>query len=214
LVPLSHTELALKHINPPASWADPDCARLRRDVKTALGKSGQESAITGAHLSADETVVYGTVLHQWNSDSRPLNVANRTYPLNAAFPDSTCECLRGLDVQYLANASYSSHYLTRDVFPEINIRLVDADKQLTAVRANDPHSGMAAGKSVEMAVNDAFRSGLFSMSEIAFNRDHSEALVSYAFVCGSLCGNGGTWLLEKVDGVWKKAERVCGGWVS
>jgi len=118
-----------------------------------------------------------------------------------------------LDIQYLASASHSTHDLTRDVFQEKHIRFVNADKQLAAVRANDPHNGMAAGKSVERAVNDAFGSGLFSMSEIAFISDHTEALVSYAFVCGYLCGNGGTWLLEKVDGVWKRAERVCGGWV-
>ncbi len=23
----------------------------------------------------------------------------------------------------------------------------------------------------------------------------------------------GVWMFEKVDGVWKKSERVCGGWI-
>ena len=214
LVPLSSSELALKHINPPASWADPDCERLGLAVRTAVGESSLKTAISVVHLSAEEIAVYRTVLHQWSSDSWPLNVANRTFPLDAVSLDSSCECVRGLDVQYLASTAHSLHYLTRDAFPERNIRLVDADKQLTAVRANDPHNGMAAAKPVERAVNDAFASGLFSMSEIAFSRDHSQALVSYGFVCGSLCGNGGTWLLEKVDGVWKRANRGCGGWVS
>ena len=111
-------------------------------------------------------------------------------------------------------ASHSIHALTRAVFPERNIRLVDADAQLTTIQHNDPHNGMAAGKSVEKAVADAFASGLFSMSEIAFDRDHRQALVSYSFVRGSLCGSGGTWLLEKVNGAWRKTDRVCGGWVS
>jgi hypothetical protein len=52
------------------------------------------------------------------------------------------------------------------------------------------------------------------MSEIAFDKEQGRALVSYSFVCGSLCGSGGVWLFEKVDGVWKKSERVCGGWIS
>lgn len=214
VVPLTSTELALKHVNPPASWANPDCGRLRRAVRTAMGEHGLKTAINPSHLSTDEIAVYKAVLHQWNSDGRTLNVANRTFPLDAVSSGSSCECLRNLDLQNLASASHSSHYLTRDVFPERNIRLVDEDVQRTAIQTNDPHNGMAAGKSVEKAVNDAFVSGLFSLSEIAFDRDHREALVSYGFVCGSLCGSGGTWLLEKVDGVWKKADRVCSGWVS
>ena len=57
-------------------------------------------------------------------------------------------------------------------------------------------------------------SGRFSRSEIVFDQAHSRALVSYAFVGGSFCGNRGTWLLEKVDGVWKIKDRDSGGWVS
>jgi hypothetical protein len=214
VVPLTSTELAVKHINPPVSWADPDCERLRRAVRTAVGEHGLKTAINLSHLSIDEIAVYKAVLHQWNSDRQTLNVANRTFPLDVASSDSSCECLRNLDVQNLASASHSSHYLTRDVFPEGNIRLVDEDRQRKAIQTNDPHNVMAAGKTAERAVDDAFVSGFFSMTEIAFDRDHREALVSYGFVCGSLCGNGGTWLLEKVNGVWKKADRVCGGWVS
>lgn len=217
LVRLSPTELALKNINPPSSWADPDCARLRRTIRTAARESGQTTVMSVAALSADEVAVYRAVLHQWNSDTRTLNVSDRTFPLDAASPTnhiSSCECLRGMEVQSFVSASHSFHYLTRAVFPERNIRLVDADKQLTTIQSNDPQNGIAAGKSVEKAVNHAFASGLFSMSEIAFDRDHRQALVSYGFVCGSLCGSGGTWLLEKVDGVWKRIDRVCGGWVS
>jgi len=214
VVPLTLTEIVLKHINPPASWADPDCERLRRAVRTAGGEHGLKTTINVSHLSTDEIAVYEVVLHHWNSDGHTLNVANRTFPLDAVSSDSSCECLRNVDVQNLASASHSSHFLTPDVFPERNIRLVDEDKQRTAIQTNGPHNGMAAGKSVEKAVDDAFVRGLFSMSEIAFDRDHREALVSYGFACGSLCGSGGTWLLEKVNGIWKKAERVCGGWVS
>jgi len=70
------------------------------------------------------------------------------------------------------------------------------------------------GKSVETAVHVAFSTGLFSSSEIAFDKEQRRALVGYSFVCGSLCGSGGVWLFEKVDGVWRKSEHVCGGWVS
>lgn len=217
LARLGPAELALKHINPPSSWADPDCSRLRRTISTAVRESVSKTIVSTDSLSADEVAVYRVVLHRWNSDARTsLNVSDRTFPLDAVSPRSSisnCECARSLEVQSLVGASHSIHALTPAVFPERNIRLVDADTQFTTIQHNDPHNGMARGKSVENAVDDAFVSGLFSMSEIAFDRDHRQALVSYSFVCGSLCGSGGTWLLEKVDGVWRRND-VCGGWVS
>lgn len=215
---LGPVDLPLKYINPPSSWADPDCSRLRRTIRTAVGESSQKNVISAASLSADEVAVYGVVLHQWNSVGRiSLNISDRTFTLDTASStssDSNCECLRDLEVQSLVSASHSIHVLTQAVFPKRNVRLVDADKQLTTIRHNDPHDGMAEGKSVKKTINDAFASGLFSMSEIAFDQNHRQALVSYSFVCGSLCGNGGTWLLEKVNGIWRRTDRVCGGWVS
>ena len=38
-------------------------------------------------------------------------------------------------------------------------------------------------------------------------------MMSYSFRCGSLCGQGGTVVFEKKDGVWKKSQN-CGGWIS
>jgi hypothetical protein len=122
--------------------------------------------------------------------------------------------LKGIELYSIANAAHSFHILTRDVLGEINIRLVDADQQVVIVQSNDPSKSIREGKSVETAVKEAFSAGLFSMSEIAFDKKHRRALVSYSFVCGSLCGSGGVWLLEKVDGTWKKSEHVCGGWIS
>jgi hypothetical protein len=90
--------------------------------------------------------------------------------------------------------------------------LVDAKKQAAIVRRNDPDNRV--GKSVHDAVRDAFATGLFSVSEIAFDKEHQHALVSYGFYCGSLCGNGATVIFEKVGDVWKKTDRMCGGWVS
>jgi hypothetical protein len=119
-----------------------------------------------------------------------------------------------MELQSIANAARSFRVLTGDVLGGKNIRLVDADKQAVTVQNNDPSNSLRERKSVETAVNRVFSTGLFSVSEIAFDKDHRRALVSYSFVCGSLCGSGGVWLFEKVEGAWKKSERVCGGWVS
>jgi hypothetical protein len=157
--------------------------------------------------------IYRGILERWNSNYRSLlNVSNRTFPVDRDLLD--CGCLKGIELQSIANAAHLFHILTRDVLAGKNIRLVDADKQAVIVQSNDATKSIREGKSVETAVNGAFSTGLFSMSEIAFDKEQRRALVSYSFVCGLLCGSGGVWLLEKVDGVWKKSDRDCGGGIS
>jgi hypothetical protein len=141
-----------------------------------------------------------------------LNVSNRTFPIGRDLSD--CDCLKGIELQSIANAAHSFHILTRDVLGGKNIRLINPDKRAIIIQSNDPSSSIRDSESVETAVNRAFEAGLFSMSEISFDNEHRRALVSYKFVCGSLCGSGGVWVFEKVDDVWKKSERVCGEWIS
>jgi hypothetical protein len=66
---------------------------------------------------------------------------------------------------------------------------------------------------VDQSLKRAFGSALFELSEIVFDKEHRRAVVSYSFVCGELCGNGSTLVLNKVGQGWKVAKR-CGGWVS
>jgi hypothetical protein len=144
--------------------------------------------------------------------SRLLNVSNRTFAIDRDLSD--CGCLKGIEPQTIVSAAHSFRILTGDVLAGKHIRLVDANKQAVIVQSNDPSNSIREGKTAETAVNEAFSTGLFSMSEIAFDKEHRRALVSYSFWCGLLCGSGSVWLFEKVDGVWKKSDRVCGGWVS
>ena len=209
LAVLTPSELAVKRLTPPAP-PDDSCAEIQR----ALASSSDEKPVRNTNpSSADDIAIYKGILEHWNSNSRSLlNVSNRTFPIDRDLSD--CGCLKGVQLQSIANAAHSFHILTRDVLGEKNIRLVDADRQAVIVRSNDPSNSIREGNSVETAVNGAFPTGLFSMSEIAFDKEHRRALVSYSFVCGSLCGSGGVWLFEKVDGTWKKSEHVCKGWIS
>ena len=127
---------------------------------------------------------------------------------------SGSECLQGIQLENLDAVSHSFHVLTPEVLPGKNMKLVVPNKQSKIVRGNDPSRTIRGGKSVDAAVKDAFATALFSMSEIAFDKQHSHAAVSYSFWCGSLCGNGATVIFEKVDGQWEKTNRNCGGWVS
>jgi hypothetical protein len=94
------------------------------------------------------------------------------------------------------------------------MKLVDPRVQSGIVRSNDPSNTIRDGKPVKDAVEAAFASGLFSMSEIAFDKEHHFAVVRYSFWCGSLCGHGSTLVFEKVNGEWRNANRLCGGWIS
>jgi len=203
---LTPSELAPKRLAPP----DDSCAQIQR----ALAGSFLKRPVRNTNqFSPDEVAIYRGILEHWNSNSRGLlNVSNRTFPIDRDISD--CGCLKGIEPQTFLSAAHSFRILTGDVLAGKNIRLVDADKQAVIVHSNDPNNPIREGKSVETAVNVAFSTGLFSVSEIAFDKDQRRALVSYSFVCGSLCGSGGVWLFEKVDGAWKKSERVCGGWIS
>lgn len=46
--------------------------------------------------------------------------------------------------------------------------------------------------------------GMLALSRVGFNSDHTEAIVSFDFACGSLCGHGSAWKLTKIDGKWQK----------
>ncbi len=171
-----------------------------------------------ASLNADEIAIYRAVLRQYeSSDSRSLNVSARTYPLDAASPMTGLadrECLKGIQLENLAGLAHSFHDLTSAVLPAKNIKLVDPKQQSKIVRDNDPDKSIRDGKSVHSAVEGAFATALFSMSEIGFDKERSHAVVSYHFWCGSLCGNGATLVFQKVNGEWKKTSRNCGGWIS
>lgn len=159
-------------------------------------------------LSADEVTVYKAVLQQYGSkEAGNMHVSNTTYPLN---PSENCS---NIQLENLGTASRLFHDLPPEILAGDGMVLVDPQKQAKIVHSNDPSDTIRKGKSVKNAVTDAFGASLFSMSEIAFDKDRHFAVVSYRFWCGSLCGNGSTIVFEKINGVWEK-NRNCGGWIS
>lgn len=172
-------------------------------------------------LTADEITIYRAVLQRNAPDNSgapgTLNVSAITYPLDPSSPLSglsDSSCLKGIQLDNLATASRSFHELSQDILPNKVGRLVDPKKQKKIVHDNDPDKTMREGKSVDTAVKGAFGTALFSLSEIAFDKERTHAVVSYSFWCGSLCGNGATWVFEKVGNEWKKTDRNCGDWIS
>ena len=68
-------------------------------------------------------------------------------------------------------------------------------------------------KQLAGSLHEAFATGLFTFSEIAFDKRHQHAVLAYSFVCGGLCGHGNTIVLRKVGGKWKP-RKTCQSWIS
>jgi hypothetical protein len=186
---------------------------------SVIGNTKSAEAVkSGIPLGADEIAIYEAVLQQYvtRKEADRLNVSVRTYPFdpNSHRSSVTADCLRGIELQNLASVAHTFHVLTPKVLAVKNTRLVDPDKQSQVVRENDPDKTMRKGKSVSEAVNEAYSTALFSLSEIAFDKEKRHAVVSYSYWCGALCGRGSTLVFEKVGNTWKEMDRHCGGWIS
>lgn len=185
---------------------------------TSTSATSDKPVRTTSPLNADEVSIYNAVLRHYSGDKdTALNVSQTTYPLDPSSPMDGlqgAECLKDIHLENIEVVSHSFHELPPDVLPGKKMKLVNPRKQTTIVRSNDPSKTIRNGKPVENAVESAFSTALFSMSEIAFDKDRRFAVVSYRFWCGSLCGNGSTLVFEKVKGEWRNANRNCGGWIS
>jgi hypothetical protein len=71
--------------------------------------------------------------------------------------------------------------------------LVDPDRQQETIKENDPQNLMKKAiddrqkiteGQLDRSIKSAFDSGLFTLSEIVFDKEHLHAVVSYSFVCG------------------------------
>ncbi len=169
-------------------------------------------------LTTEQIAVYRAVLKDYLKGSDgSLNVANMTEPLDQS--DKACFKGMELDVTDLATVI---HRLEPSLVADTKIVLVDPGRQQSQIKENDPQNLMkkaiddhekVTGEQLDKSVKQAFASGLFTLSEIVFDKEHRRAVVAYGFVCGMLCGNGNTLVLKKVGQDWKVIKR-CGGWVS
>jgi hypothetical protein len=91
-------------------------------------------------------------------------------------------------------------------------KIKENDLQKLIKSAIDDHRPVTDDQ-MNASVKLAFETGLFTVSEIIFDKGHTHALVSYSFTCGELCGQGNLLLLTKVGQIWK-VSKTCGGWVS
>jgi hypothetical protein len=181
------------------------------------GSDSNKPVKSTAPLSTDAIAVYKALFLTYGGDKdESLNVSAETYPLDPHASTTGFDqpgCLKSVRLDNLSAVSHSYHELPAEVLPSKAMRIVDPKAQARIVHSNDPSNTIRKGEPVKDAVQAAFTTGLFSVSEIAFDKEHHFAGVSYRFWCGSLCGNGSSLVFEKVTGEWQKV-RNCGGWDS
>jgi hypothetical protein len=180
----------------------------------------QESAetkpkVSDQPLTAEQLAVYRTVLHGWmENEVSAINLSIQTslFLIGGAF--DARDCGKEFDLEPVVPGVVHRFRLTD--LPQLGsdkIGLVDPERGRKDVADNDPGKTIGEGRSIEDAVRNGFAHGLVTVSEIRFDKTHTHAIVSYSFFCGSLCGNGGTVILEKVEGGWQRKSR-CSDWVS
>jgi hypothetical protein len=172
-------------------------------------------------LTTDQIAIYRVILKEYANDPEgALNLANRTEPLHM---DSSFKpaCSTAIDPVSGKKAALDLHQIGPEVTQNLKFKLVDPGKQQRLIDQGDPQNlvrrgingGEVSDKELGDSVKQAFAHGMIWLSEIAFDKQHHKAVVSFAFVCGGLCGNGKIALFELINGKWKEID-TCQEWVS
>ena len=179
--------------------------------------------ISDEPLTADQIAIYRAVLKDYTKGSKgPLNVANTTEPLDDSRPMFDEACFKEVEASVPKPSVPIGHRLDRSLIADMHVVLVDPDHQQKLIDENDPQilvkkvvddHEQVTDAQVDQSVKHAFEVGMFTLSEIVFDKQHRRVAVAYSFVCGSLCGNGNTLNLRESGQSWKITKR-CGGWVS
>jgi hypothetical protein len=199
-------------------------AETRSIVYATQANEGRKPKVSEVPLTTEQIAIYRAVLAQYvKSTEGSLNLADTTYPLGSSGMFGVNEgCLKEIKLEPVDKSAIAVHRLDPAVALSAKMKLVNSDEQEKMIRGNDPQiiikdaiegGGKVSDKQIEDSVKRAFETGLFSFSEIGFDKEHRSAVVEYSFVCGSLCGGGSTLALKKSGGKWK-IRRRCGGWVS
>jgi hypothetical protein len=194
-------------------------------LSLALVALSQEDApkakVSSDPLTEEQIAVYRTVFDSYsNGSNATLNVADQTETLDLS---EDKDCLKGIDLDPGNTSTSVVHRLDNRVTKmKKNIVLVNGELQQKKVEENDPQKLMKRAidggervteKQLDGSLREAFATGLFAFSEIAFDKRHQHAVLAYSFVCGGLCGHGNTIVLRKVGGKWKQ-RKTCRSWIS
>jgi hypothetical protein len=187
-------------------------------------------------LTSEEIAIYREVLQYSMKKDQVLYVANKTAPRNQSdiFPECFAKINpRKTGMEFKLNEfqfiypmsihTQSIHTLDASVTSNLGAVLVDPDKQqklmeeiAKLLRNKTKFSKQVFNRKLHDLDKQSIQSihaGLFTLSEILFDKERQYAFVVYTFDCGGLCGGGSTYILKKENGMWK-ISTTCGTWMS
>jgi hypothetical protein len=112
--------------------------------------------------------------------------------------------------------SEATHKLDPSMVSDTKVVLVDPELQERVIKENDPQKLMKKAidyhekvtrEQFEESLKQASQSGLFTLSEVVFDREHHRAAVAYSFACGMSCGDDNTVLLKKSGQDWRVTKK-------
>jgi hypothetical protein len=204
------------------------CAILVVSLDLCAGIAAQQNEapkpkVSSNRLTAEQIAIYRAVLFDYTRGADvALSLSNSTVPLDESAASFEKSCMPPAVREPPTIAVPIVHRLDHRVALSPKMLLVDRDRQQETVNANDPQKLMkraiddhesVSEKQVNDSVKQAFDTGLFTLSEILFDKQHRRAVVAYGFFCGMLCGHGSTLALKKIGGKWK-VSKICSAWVS
>jgi hypothetical protein len=121
------------------------------------------------------------------------------------------------------NASPLIHQFDNSVVSGLNAFLVNSDRQREKVESipqfppctllgdREEKFGENCKRQSKELTDRRRQAGLFTVSEILFDKHRQHAVVSYEFDCGIACGEYNSVILNTVDGRWAFSQQVAGG---
>jgi hypothetical protein len=173
----------------------------------SFGQKSQAPKISEKPLTMTQVEVYRAFLASYlDGNGGVINVAEKTEPMEPSEDD-----FKGCMNQFPKGSSTKKvHVFTTEFAQDDRIRLVDSDKY----KIPDVGNFMSRKEDLDSAVQKAVNAGLLTLSEVVFDSHHQLAALNFGFICGSLCGHGGTVIFRLHQGKWVRSKRSCGGWQS
>jgi hypothetical protein len=156
----------------------------------------------------DQSEIYKIFLTEWiGTEHKPLNVSRTAEPPSTVDIKDFSECaVSGTEWTPPSSASDITSQIRQVPF----VQPVDSESW----KPEDPADLIARGHSVKSAVDSGISHGLMTLSTVVFDTKRHIAALNYSFVCGGLCGNGGTALFMKTSHGWSRSKKRCRSWIS
>ena len=150
----------------------------------------------------EEALAYSHLLDDIRSSSAKENRNNREF-LFGLRTDTLSELEVEKGEEYLFGKLKARRLKVNDINKLNNLKVLTDPKNLPENELEEQDSLYWAYRKDHLVATE-----VFSLSRIAFNETYSKGVLSYWYNCGSLCGEGCTLYIKKVDGRWVIDSKV------